>query len=92
MRIAYLVLTPHILQQAIGVNIMNMCKSFADLGHEVRFYSPRILPGATSSDLATFYSIGESISVCRLLKTTQSPQWTNPLCSQLSAINPVVSA
>jgi hypothetical protein len=45
---------------------MNMCQAFAELGHEVRLYNPRIIPGATSSDIATFYGIGESISVCRL--------------------------
>ena len=52
--------------KASEVKIMKMCKAFAELGHEVHLYNLRILPYATTSDLATFYGIGESISVCRL--------------------------
>jgi len=66
MRIAYLAYTPMPSNKASGINIMKMCQAFAELGHEVRLYNPRILPHTTSSDLATFYGIGESISICRL--------------------------
>ncbi len=66
MRIAYLAYTPMPSNKASGVNILKMCQAFAELGHEVRLYNPRILPCATTSDLATFYGIGESFSICRL--------------------------
>jgi glycosyltransferase involved in cell wall biosynthesis len=66
MRIGYLAYTPMPSHKASGVNIMKMCNAFAELGHEVRLFNPRILAGVSASELASFYGISESISLCRL--------------------------
>ena len=66
MRIGYLAYTPMPSHKASGVNIMKMCQAFAELGHEVRLFNPRILPRVSANDLASFYGVIETISLCRL--------------------------
>ncbi len=48
------------------VNTLKMFQAFTGLGYEISFCNLRIHSCATSSDLATFYEIGESINFCRL--------------------------
>jgi len=66
MRIGYLAYTPMPSRKASGVNIMKMCEAFAELGHDVCLFNPRIVHGISSAELRTFYGVSSRIKFCRL--------------------------